>query len=60
MKPGLPFVGILLSATICLNAQNMPAPRTLEEFDALFTKIFQTTFRDSLHSSGTPRSAECP
>jgi kynurenine formamidase len=39
MKTRLPIVALALSATFSLNAQSMPAPRTLEEFDALFMKI---------------------
>ena len=40
--------------------QTRPPATTGEDHPVPGTGVFQTTFRDSLQSSGRPRSVECP
>ena len=39
MRQGFPVISVVLMMSLSINAQDMPAPRTLEEFDVLFTRM---------------------
>ena len=47
----------LRDAVVRFNAEG---PAGLRDHPTPGSCVFQMTFRDSLHSSGMPRSAECP
>ena len=39
MRQGFPVISVVLMMSLSINAQDMPAPRTPEEFDVLFTRM---------------------